>query len=125
MDWLAFRAEELPAGPALAHSLKNRWRGASQQYGQPRAGRELSAGSIVCGGPGHGFAIFEPFYQLLQFEVGVLREQRLSRARQAVSLHERMLLQIAPHAEGLRAYLVKRDGQRNHRDTEAERSAEA
>ena len=81
--------------------------------------------AVVRGGAGHGLAIFEPLHQLLQFEVGVLREQRLGGPRQAVALHERMLLQIAPHAQSLRANLVEREGQRHGRDTENERGAEA
>ena len=125
MDRLARRAEEFPAGPSLLRGVPHRWRGASEKNRQSRAGRQLPAGSVVRGGTGHGFAIFEPLYQLLQFEVGVLREQGLSRPRQAIPLHERMLLQIAPHAQSLRANLVERESQRNGRDTENERGAEA
>ena len=125
MDRLACRAEKFSACPSLAHGLRNRRRRVSEQHRQCRAGRELPAGSIVRGGAGHRLAIFEPVHKLLQFEVRVLREQRLGRARQAVRLHERMLFEVAPHAECLRADLVEREGQRDSRDTEDERGAEA
>ena len=70
-------------------------------------------------------------YQLVTVASIVEREAKLDEDRGPIAsviynrLHKGMLLQIAPHAQSLRANLVEREGQRHGRDTENERGAEA